>query len=62
MLENINVSDRKHNSKNVQEYIDKFEIVTVPTIIITNSDGEIIRKYVGYTSVDKIHEGIEANK
>lgn len=62
LLENINVSDRKHNSKNVQEYIDKFEIVTVPTIIITNSDGEIIRKYVGYTSVDKIHEGIEANK
>ena len=56
------MSDKKYKGKYTQEYIDKFDIVTVPTLIITNSDGEIIRKHVGFVSVDKIHEGIEANK
>lgn len=62
VVENVNVSEVKHNGKKTQEFIDKFDIVSVPTLIFVDSDDKILRKYVGFVPVDKIHEGIEANK
>lgn len=62
LIEDINVSNEKHKGKYTQEYIDKFDIVSVPTLVFADSDNKIIRKYVGFVPVDKIHEGIEANK
>ncbi len=62
IVEDINVSEVNHNGKKTQEYIDKYDIVSVPTLIFVDSDNKILRKFVGFTPVDKIHEGIEANK
>lgn len=62
IIEAINVSDEKYKNKSTQEYIDKFDIVSVPTLVFVDSLDNILRKYVGFASVDKIHEGIEANK
>ena len=61
-VDDINVSEKKYKDKFTQEFIDKFDIVSVPTLVIVNSDGKILRKFVGFATVDKIHEAIEANK
>ena len=62
VIEDINVSNERHKGKYTQEYIDKFDIVTVPTLVFVNSNNNVLRKYVGFVPVEKIHEGIEANK
>ncbi len=58
----VNVSENKTNGAKTQKYIDDYDIVTVPTLVFVDSNNNILRKYVGFTPVDKIHEGIEANK
>ena len=57
-LNNVEIVNIDINDSNNTESIKKYEVRSVPTIVILNEDDSIISKFIGITTVDKLKECI----
>ena len=55
-LKDIEIVDYDATDENNVEILDKYKVLSIPTIVIVDSEGNIVSKFGGIVPIEKIKE------